>query len=346
MARKREISPGLWENEEFVEMSAAARLTWIGLWSVCDRHGCFEWRPRKWTRLFASGIECKGEAVFQELLQAGFVERYEAEGGEYGFVVKWARHQDPHPQEKAVYPTPDSPNYCPKTSGRKQPAGNLPATGLQPADNLQTTGISPKATGKPPASRLPASPLPSFPSCPSFPSRPSDAPHPSTRPTPSGEGTEDGVGEGGWEPISGLEDLEEGQRPPGEESWHLGEVVRTCPDHKRGDPDAVKAAWEAELGKGEVTARELRDCLKATIREHLPRDGREDRTQWLTRLDLLIARGKWRSHLGPVRAQHAETRAVAERLAREPPPDDDAHAAALGDLSPEPIPLEPLTRGA
>ena len=114
MARKRAISPALWENEEALGLTDAAFRVWIGLWSVCDRNGVFEWRPRKWAFRFAPKSQADPDQLFQELIDARFVARYEAEGEPYGFCIKWAKHQDPHPSEAPQYPMPaDDPRFIP-----------------------------------------------------------------------------------------------------------------------------------------------------------------------------------------------------------------------------------------
>lgn len=152
MARKRSISPKLWENEQFIDLTAEARLVWIGLWSVCDRNGCFEWRPRKWALKFAAGLECDAESVFAQLQAAGFLERYEAGGEAFGFCVKWAKHQDPHPDEAPVHPMPASQNFTPlppRCITKKAPAWVAQWYGTTAASGGGTTAASGGAPSSP-----------------------------------------------------------------------------------------------------------------------------------------------------------------------------------------------------
>jgi hypothetical protein len=47
MARSRNIKPGFFANEYLAELSPHARLLFIGLWTLADREGRLEWRPKK-----------------------------------------------------------------------------------------------------------------------------------------------------------------------------------------------------------------------------------------------------------------------------------------------------------
>lgn len=113
MSRKRSISAKIWENEAVDGLTDSALRVWIGSWSVSDRNGIFPWRPRVWTRRFASRTSEDPEAIFEQLVVAGLVEKFFSNGEVYGFSVNWAKHQDPHIDEAPVYPLPDSPNFKP-----------------------------------------------------------------------------------------------------------------------------------------------------------------------------------------------------------------------------------------
>jgi len=186
MARKRTISPTLWENEEALGLTDAAFRVWIGLWSVCDRNGVFEWRPRKWVFRFAPRSHADPDQVFQELVDARFVAPFEAQGEPYGFCIKWAKHQDPHISEAPQYPMPaGDPRFtpCPPRGWTKANAKwAFEVYGLTPsgASTAPNTGAS---TGASTCTR------PSSPSCPSCPSKEKEEDGP---PLPSlGQGSPD-----------------------------------------------------------------------------------------------------------------------------------------------------------
>jgi len=187
MARKRTISPLLWENEDAQVLTDAAFRVWIGLWSVSDRNGVFEWRPRKWVLRFAPRTQEDPDQVFQQLLDVRFIASFEAQGEPYGFCVKWSKHQDPHINEAPQYPMPTGdPRFtpCPPRGWTKANSKwAFEVYGLTPGGSTgASTGAS---TGF-------------NPSCPSGPSRPS---------RPSGEKIKRGLGQEG-------EDLEHVPTPP------------------------------------------------------------------------------------------------------------------------------------
>jgi hypothetical protein len=172
MHRKRSISSGIWENEVVQALSDPAFKVWVGIWSVSDRNGVFPWRPRKWAMRFAPRNIHDAERLFQELLDGGLVEKFEAEGEAYGFSVKWSRHQDPHIDEPPVYPMPASENFtpCPPRHWTKRNAKWMAEVyGLAPcARGENGTGA---ATSAGTGAQLGADPA--GPSRPSLPSRPS-----------------------------------------------------------------------------------------------------------------------------------------------------------------------------
>ena len=47
MARARNIKPGLFKNELLVEQSLFVRLLFVGLWTLADREGRLEDRPKR-----------------------------------------------------------------------------------------------------------------------------------------------------------------------------------------------------------------------------------------------------------------------------------------------------------
>jgi hypothetical protein len=219
MARKRFISPGLWENEEALALTDAALRVWIGIWSVSDRNGVFEWRPRKWVFRFAPRSVEDPEAVFQQLLDAGFVARFEAQGNGYGFCIKWTKHQDPHIYEAPQFPMPSGdPRFTPclpRTLTAKNAKWLLKFYGIADEASLKAvidstsacTDVSTSAnTGLSPSH-------PSHPSCPSVsdpPERPFPGPGSAVRkfgtrtPTP-GPGTGARTGADPAEDLAGWE---------------------------------------------------------------------------------------------------------------------------------------------
>ena len=119
MARARNIKPGFFVNERLADCSMAARLLFIGLWTVADRKGRLKDIPRRiGAEIFPyEDIDC--ETLLAELASSGFIVRYEVEGKRYIAIVSFLRHQAPHRNEKES----EIPPYIPETLA--QPVDNF-----------------------------------------------------------------------------------------------------------------------------------------------------------------------------------------------------------------------------
>jgi hypothetical protein len=107
MARARNIKPGFFRNADLVELSFEARLLFIGLWTMADREGRLEDRPKqiKMELFPADNLDCEG--LLASLAGIGMIARYEASGGKYIHIVSFLKHQMPHHKEVAsVIPAP------------------------------------------------------------------------------------------------------------------------------------------------------------------------------------------------------------------------------------------------
>lgn len=101
MPRARTIKYGFFRNELLAEVSVAARLVFVGLWTLVDRAGRMADNPKRIKMLLmpCDAVDC--EALLVELAERGFVIRYEAAGQRYLQVVNFETHQNPHPNEEA-----------------------------------------------------------------------------------------------------------------------------------------------------------------------------------------------------------------------------------------------------
>lgn len=101
MARARNIKPGFFRNAELVELSFEARLLFIGLWTIADREGRLEDRPKqiKMELFPADNMDC--DLLIGQLSEIGMLVRYEHDGKRYLQVVNFCKHQNPHKDEKA-----------------------------------------------------------------------------------------------------------------------------------------------------------------------------------------------------------------------------------------------------
>jgi len=101
MARARNIKPGFFRNEELAELPFEYRLLFIGLWTLADREGRLEDRPKRIRmEIFpADDVDC--EAGINALATCGLVVRYHDQGNAYIWIPTFRDHQKPHPREVA-----------------------------------------------------------------------------------------------------------------------------------------------------------------------------------------------------------------------------------------------------
>ena len=112
MARARNIKPGFFKNEVLAEMPFEARLLFIGLWTLADREGRMEDRPKR-IRAEIFPLEfIDADPLLERLAQDGFIVRYAVDGAKFIQIENFTKHQMPHHKEVAsVIPAPEG---CPQ----------------------------------------------------------------------------------------------------------------------------------------------------------------------------------------------------------------------------------------
>lgn len=100
MARARNIKPGVFKNELLAEMPAFTRLLFIGLWTLADREGRLEDRPKRIKIELFPFDNDDIESALVALCEAGFIHRYSINGVSVISVVNFFKHQTPHGTEK------------------------------------------------------------------------------------------------------------------------------------------------------------------------------------------------------------------------------------------------------
>ena len=141
MARSRNIKPGFFSNEDLVELDFATRLLFAGLWTVADRDGRLQDRPKKIKIDVFPADNLDIDAMLQALHNGGFIERYVVDGSKFIQISNWSKHQNPHHTEKAseipgtngvlTVKQPLEPKHPPKQDG-----GNLADSLLLIPDSL------------------------------------------------------------------------------------------------------------------------------------------------------------------------------------------------------------------
>ena len=106
MARIRSVHPGLFTDEAFVTLSPLARLLAIGVWTECDDHGVFEWKPVTLKmRLFPIDAVDIPE-LLGELEAVGLVCRFTEGPRSFGAVRNFCKFQRPK-KPRYSNPLPD-----------------------------------------------------------------------------------------------------------------------------------------------------------------------------------------------------------------------------------------------
>jgi len=108
MARARNIKPSFFTNDELAELNPIGRLLFIGLWTIADREGRLEDRPKKIKAEILPYDSCNIGLLLNELQAHNFILRYEVNGLNYIQIITFTKHQNPHIKEpKSTIPAPD-----------------------------------------------------------------------------------------------------------------------------------------------------------------------------------------------------------------------------------------------
>lgn len=128
MARARNIKPGFFRNADLVELPFEARLLFIGLWTIADRSGRMEDRPKQIKMELFPADSVDVDALLDELASIGVVARYSHDGKRYLQVVNFSKHQNPHKDEKAsTIPDQDGHLATPEQDKKKHSASTVQA---------------------------------------------------------------------------------------------------------------------------------------------------------------------------------------------------------------------------
>lgn len=113
MARIRYLKPDFFKDEDLTEHPHWIRLLFQGLWTIADKEGRLEDRPKRIkVDLFPyENIDIeKGLSELSRIKNHSirpFIQRYEAKGEKYIAIVNWHKHQRPHHTEKdSIIPEP------------------------------------------------------------------------------------------------------------------------------------------------------------------------------------------------------------------------------------------------
>lgn len=116
MGRIRSVHPSLFTDEDFVSLSDAAQVFFIGLWTEADDFGAFEWKPITLKMKLRPASTHPVEPLLAELVTADRIRKYEHDGRHYGVIRNFCRFQRPKfPKSQHTIP-PDYRKYTGSTA--------------------------------------------------------------------------------------------------------------------------------------------------------------------------------------------------------------------------------------
>lgn len=141
MARARNIKPSFFANDDLADINPLGRLLFIGLWTLADREGRLEDRPRRIKAEVLPYDNCDVDGLLDDLEQHGFILRYVVNEERFIQVVNFAKHQNPHVKESASSipaPTEEAGStvqaQC-KAQPEPEQAGLIPDSGFPLTDS-------------------------------------------------------------------------------------------------------------------------------------------------------------------------------------------------------------------
>lgn len=125
MARARSLKPGFFTNDELAAVAPLGRLLFAGLWTLADREGRLEDRPKKIKVEILPYDDVDVGVLLNELSARGFIHRYESGGEQFIEIVSFLKHQNPHVKEPAsAIPAPGKNGSRTKPRTVRKPSEN------------------------------------------------------------------------------------------------------------------------------------------------------------------------------------------------------------------------------
>lgn len=102
MARSRNIKPGFFTHEQMAENEPLGRLLFLGLTTIADYRGNLEWRPKRIKVQLLPYDDASLDSLAINLDRSGFVRFYSDGSKIYLNIVNFAKHQNPHKNERTA----------------------------------------------------------------------------------------------------------------------------------------------------------------------------------------------------------------------------------------------------
>lgn len=127
MARIRTIKPEFFRDEKLQDIQAEnpqlhPMLVFVGLWTVADKNGVFEWLPRTLKLDILPFLDYDLSASLALLERFSLISRFSHDGRDYGVVVNFTKHQRINGKEavsESKFPNPSQGSI--REAPEKQP---------------------------------------------------------------------------------------------------------------------------------------------------------------------------------------------------------------------------------
>lgn len=114
MARIRTVKPDFWTDEKIVELSAFARLLFIGLWNFADDDGRMVYSPKRIKMQIFPADTLDISELFGELRRESLIAIYTVDNVEYLQVTNFTEHQKIDKRTASRLPPPPNPPELPQ----------------------------------------------------------------------------------------------------------------------------------------------------------------------------------------------------------------------------------------
>lgn len=155
--RARNLKPSFFKNDDLGTLPYAARLLFQGLWCMADREGRLEDRP---LRIKVEVLPYDDEDVddlLDQLMERGFILRYQHGNARYIQVENFKKHQNPHIKEVAsTIPAPDEHSASTVQEPDKHEASPAESPFLNPESPFLTADTGDALARATPSEEIPA----------------------------------------------------------------------------------------------------------------------------------------------------------------------------------------------
>jgi hypothetical protein len=142
MARIRSIHPGLATDEAYMAMSIYAKASWPMLWTECDDHGVFEWKPLVLKARIFPVDTINFEQLLDEWIRLGCIQKIELGGKAYGLVRNFCRYQRPKKPSYRVELPVEHSTYIGLKPDSSEPGPHQDGTGTGKSPQMEEEGGS------------------------------------------------------------------------------------------------------------------------------------------------------------------------------------------------------------